>query len=124
MLYRSALPPDVVLLHTSLPRAGRVSLGAEVNVLPAAVEAVRARGGLVIAQLDPDVPYVFGDGELSVEQVDWAIEAIDPLGVPASTPVDEVAAGIADRVSSGIPRESARPSGHRAELVRELRRGD
>jgi hypothetical protein len=28
-----------------------VSLGTEVNVLPAAIEAVRARGGLVIAQL-------------------------------------------------------------------------
>ena len=44
-LYRSALPPDVVVVHTSLPRDGKVSLGIEVNVLPAAIEAARARGG-------------------------------------------------------------------------------
>src|ERR1044072_6877935 len=41
LLYGSALPPDAVLVHTSLPRDGKVSLGSEVNVLPAAVEAAR-----------------------------------------------------------------------------------
>jgi hypothetical protein len=29
-----------------------------VNVLPAAIEAVRARGGLVVAQLNPRMPGV------------------------------------------------------------------
>ena len=42
-------------------RAGRVSLGIEVNILPAAVEAARARGGLVVAQVNPQMPYTFGD---------------------------------------------------------------
>ena len=41
-----------------------MSLGIEVNVLPAAVEAARARGGLVIAQVNPRMPYTFGDAEL------------------------------------------------------------
>ena len=41
---RDATPPDVVLLHTSVPRHGVVSLGIEVNVLPAAVEGL---GGAV-----------------------------------------------------------------------------
>ena len=31
-------------------------------MLPAAIEAVRARGGLVIAQVNPRMPYTFGDG--------------------------------------------------------------
>lgn len=48
-LLTSSLRPDIVLVHTSTPVAGTVSLGTEVNVLPAAIEAVRARGGLVIA---------------------------------------------------------------------------
>src|SRR3954469_8550616 len=46
-LWRQTLPPDLVVLHTSAPRSGRVSLGIEVNVLPAAVEQVRERAGLV-----------------------------------------------------------------------------
>jgi acyl CoA:acetate/3-ketoacid CoA transferase len=51
VLLASALPPDVVLMHTSAPAGGTVSPGTEVNVLPAAIEAARARGGLVIAQV-------------------------------------------------------------------------
>ena len=39
LLHRTTLRPDVVVLHTSLPRDGTVSLGIEVNVLPAAIEA-------------------------------------------------------------------------------------
>ncbi len=44
-LFATMRPPDVVLLHTSTPRAGKLSLGIEVNILPAAIEQVRARGG-------------------------------------------------------------------------------
>lgn len=101
-LFSSALPPDVVLLHTSTPHDGKVSLGAEVNVLPAAVEATRARGGLVVAQVDPLVPYVYGDGELSLDVVDLLVEESDPLGTPAPCPVDDVSAAIAERVSARI----------------------
>jgi hypothetical protein len=36
---RQSLPPDVVLVHTSAPVAGCVSLGTEVNILPEAIEA-------------------------------------------------------------------------------------
>jgi acyl-CoA hydrolase len=102
LLYGSALPPDAVLVHTSLPRGGRVSLGAEVNVLPAAVEAARARGGTVVAQMDPDMPYVFGDGELSLDVVDYGFEAGDLLGSPVHPPTDDLAAAIAEKVSSRI----------------------
>ena len=44
MLART-LPTDVVLVQTSRPRDGTISLGTEVNILPAAIEAARARGG-------------------------------------------------------------------------------
>lgn len=103
VLYRSALPPDAVVVRTSVPRGGKVSLGAEVNVLPAAIEAARARGGVVVAQLDPGTPYVFGDAELSLDQVDWALEAGDPLVTLPPTAYDEVAARIAERVAARIP---------------------
>lgn len=102
LLYASTLPPDVVLLHTSLPRDGTVSMGTEVNVLPAAVEAVRRRGGLVLAQLDPTMPYVLGDGVIPLDWVDSAFEATDPPGSPDHPVVDEAAAGIAEHVAGRI----------------------
>ena len=75
VLLGTALPPDVVLVQTSAPSGGTVSLGTEVNVLPAAIEAVRARGGLVVAQLNPRMPYTHGDAVLATGEIDYAIEA-------------------------------------------------
>jgi acyl-CoA hydrolase len=79
-LLRRRTPPDVVLLNTTRPRDGVVSLGVEVNVLPAAIEAARAHGGLVVAQLNDRMPFTYGDAQLAVEEIDLAIEADDPLG--------------------------------------------
>jgi acyl-CoA hydrolase len=101
-LLRSALPPDVVLVQTSAPRGGAVSLGTEVNVLPAAIEAARSRGGLVVAQLNPAVPYTYGDAVLSADAIDYAIEAEAPLPSPPAHPVTEASAVIADRVAALI----------------------
>ncbi len=101
-LLGSALPPDVVLIQTSVPSGGTVSLGTEVNLLPAAIEAVRSRGGLVIAQLNPRVPYTFGDSVLPCDAVDYAIEAEAPLPSPAERPVAETSTVIGDRVAALI----------------------
>ncbi len=81
-LFASIRPPDVVLVHTSVPHSGRVSLGIEVNILPAAIEQVRKRGGLVVAQLNPNMPYTFGDGEFPTEWIDLAVEVDEPLPSP------------------------------------------
>ncbi|HET8616916.1 MAG TPA: acetyl-CoA hydrolase/transferase C-terminal domain-containing protein [Actinomycetales bacterium] len=109
-LFATTLPPDVVCLHVSRPRDGMVSMGAEVNVLPAAVEACRARGGLVLAQVNPWMPYTFGDGEIPLDQLDAVIEADQVLGgshaatrpgqVPA--PADDAAAVIGDLVAARV----------------------
>ena len=42
ILYRDHYRPDVVMLHASSQRFDTVSLGTEVNILPAAIEAARA----------------------------------------------------------------------------------
>ena len=78
-LFDSLRPVDAVLVHSSVPRQGKISLGIEVNILPAAIERVRARGGLVVAQLNPNMPYTFGDGEISTDWIDLAVEAEVPL---------------------------------------------
>ena len=101
-LLAGVLPPDVVLVQTSAPSDGTVSLGAEVNILPAAIEAARSRGGLVIAQLNPRVPYTYGDSVLHCDAVDYAIEAEAPLASPPERPVPETSAIIGDRVAAFI----------------------
>ncbi|MBC9733143.1 acetyl-CoA hydrolase/transferase family protein [Nocardioides marmotae] len=104
-LFGGVMPPDAVLLHTTPPRGGKVSLGTEVNVLPSAVEAVRARGGVVIAQVNRHLPWTFGDAELDTSLVDVMVEADEPLAYAKVVPVDEASARIgalvADRVADG-----------------------
>ena len=81
-LFDSLRPVDAVLVHSSVPRQGKISLGIEVNILPAAIERVRARGGLVVAQLNPNMPYTFGDGEFSTDWIDFGVEVDEPLKTP------------------------------------------
>ncbi|MFC4145095.1 acetyl-CoA hydrolase/transferase family protein [Micromonospora mangrovi] len=102
-LLHDRLPPDVVVLHTSRPSGGAVSLGVEVNILPAAVEAVRARGGLVIAQANRQMPVTHGDAVLPLDAVDHLLEVDEPLPATAPAEPDEVAAAIGARVAALVP---------------------
>jgi acyl-CoA hydrolase len=102
-LLKGPLPPDVVVVHTSAPANGTVSLGTEVNILPAAIEAVRSRGGLVVAQLNPSMPYTHGDAVVAEDEIDVAIEADVPLPSPVARPAAEVYQAIGDRVAELVP---------------------
>ncbi len=102
-LLKSALPPDVVIVHTSAPERKTVSLGAEVNVLPAAIEAVRARGGLVVAQLNRHMPYTYGDAVLSEDEIDLAVEADAVLPAPPRREAAELYESIGERVAALVP---------------------
>ncbi|WP_018503572.1 acetyl-CoA hydrolase/transferase family protein [Parafrankia discariae] len=102
-LFAGAHRPDAVILHTSRPVDGKVSMGTEVNILPAAVEAVRASGGLVIAQTNSRMPYTFGDGELSCDDVDLAVEVDLPLASPALRPSSDIQHEIGARVAALVP---------------------
>lgn len=103
LLLGTAQVPDVVLLHTTRPRGGKVSLAIEVNVLPAAVDAVRRRGGLVIAQVNDRLPWTFGDAELDLDLVDVLVEADEPVPVPVHVPIDTDAARIGALVAERVP---------------------
>jgi acyl-CoA hydrolase len=101
-LFATTVPPDVVLLHASPPRDGHISLGTEVNVLPAAIEAARQRGGVVVAQLNPKMPFTYGDAQIPVHLVDYAIEVDEALPSPPAPVRDEVAEAIGDAVVERI----------------------
>jgi acyl-CoA hydrolase len=98
-LFDSVRPPDAVLLHTSTPRDGKVSLGIEVNILPAAVEVTRRRGGVVVAQLNPNMPYTLGDAELDLDLVDLGVEVDGALSSPVPEPITDDVSEIGERVA-------------------------
>jgi acyl-CoA hydrolase len=98
-LFRAARPVDAALIHTSLPRDGKVSLGIEVNIVPAAIEATRENGGIVLAQMNPHMPYTFGDAEVPLDAIDGAIEVDEPLPSPPEHSNDDAAHVIGERVA-------------------------
>jgi acyl-CoA hydrolase len=101
-LFTTTMPPDVVLVHTSVPSGGTISLGTEVNILPGAIEAARARGALVIAQLNPQMPYTFGDAVLPLDLIDYGVEVDEPLMSPTSVPLDDISRAIGERVAARV----------------------
>ncbi|WP_245857892.1 acetyl-CoA hydrolase/transferase family protein [Mumia flava] len=101
-LLQRTLPPDVVLLHTSTPRRGAVSLGIEVNILPAAIEAVRRRGGIVIAQMNPRMPFTFGDAVVPLDVIDYGFEVDARLPSPDPVRPSPAAAAIGERVAHRV----------------------
>lgn len=103
VLFHRRLPPDLVLLHTSSIARDTVSLGLEVNILPAAIEAVRKRGGLVIAQVNPNMPYTFGDAELHADEIDYYIEVDEPVTNHSPGPLDDISRVIGARIADQVP---------------------
>ncbi len=101
-LFHTLLVPDLVLLHTTRPRGGQVSMGTEVNVLPAALEAVRRAGGVVVAQVNDDMPWTFGDALVDVDAIDVLVEADGPLPTAPVHAVDEAAARIGAQVAGRV----------------------
>src|SRR4029078_3772717 len=105
-----------VLVHTTPPRDGKVSLGVEVNVLPAAIEAVRRNGGVVIAQTNSEMPSTGRDALLALDVVDVLVDADAPLPFAPVSSVDDDSATIgrqvAERVSDGATPHAGRRERH------------
>lgn len=102
ILFRDHYVPDVVLLHTSARRHDTVSLGTEVNILPAAIEAVRERGGLVIAQANTRMPYTYGDAQLYENEIDYLVEVDEPLATKPPTQFTDETRQIGERIAAQI----------------------
>ena len=112
VLYRTALPPDVVLIHTSAQRHDTVSLGTEVNVMPAAIEATRERGGLVIAQANPRMPYTYGDAQIYEHEIDYLVEIEEEVTTHSPGALDDISrrSGTASPPGSRTARPSSSAS--------------
>lgn len=76
-LFRSGRRPlDVALIHVSPPDVhGYCTLGTSVDVVRAAIESA----SLVIAQVNPEMPRVHGDGFVHLDQIDFHVEVQAPI---------------------------------------------
>ncbi len=101
-LFGKQLPPDLVVLHTTRPRDGKVSLGVEVNVLPAAIEAVRRNGGVVIAQTNANMPWTFGDALVDLDLIDVLVDANEPMPHAPVSSIDDASATIGQLVAARV----------------------
>lgn len=102
-LFRSGgCPLDVALLHVSPPDAeGFCSLGVSVDVAKAAAETAR----VLIAQVNPRMPKVHGEGLVHRDQFDALVEVDEPLPEAKQTsPTDEerkIARFVSDLIDDG-----------------------
>jgi acyl-CoA hydrolase len=98
-LFRSRRRPDVALIQVSPPdRHGFVSLGTSVDVTHAAVETAT----IVIAQINPRMPRVHGDGILPLDRIHHWYEAACELPEVPPGPIGPIEAAIGRHVATLI----------------------
>jgi len=102
ILYRDHYRPDVVLLHTSARHHDTVSLGLETNVLPAAIDAAREHGGLVVAQANPQMPYTYGDAQIYENDIDYLVEVDEPIPTPGGVELSGISRRIGELIAAHI----------------------
>lgn len=97
-LFRSRRRPiDVALIHVSPPdKQGFCSLGVSVDIARAAVESAST----VIAQVNPHMPRVHGDGMISIKEIDFLVDGNMPLVAHSKFVIGPVEKRIGELVSS------------------------
>jgi len=106
IVIRDFARPDAVFIHTSQLRHDTVSLGTEVNILPAAIETARAHGGLVIAQANKQMPYTYGDAQIYESEIDYLVEVDEPLLIKPETKFAPESLEIGQRIAALIEDNS------------------
>ncbi|MDO5093313.1 MAG: acetyl-CoA hydrolase/transferase C-terminal domain-containing protein [Propionibacteriaceae bacterium] len=102
-LFADALPPDVVAVQVSRVLDGKVSLGIEVQVLPGAIDAAKARGAVLVAQINENLPFIHGDGVLDIDDLDLAVEVAEPVPVAPDGSIDDESAAVGERLAAMVP---------------------
>ena len=76
LFHRGLVEVDVALIQVTPPdEHGFVSLGVSVDIVKAATEEAR----LIIAQINPQMPRVHGDGFIHIDRLDYIVVHDEPL---------------------------------------------
>jgi acyl-CoA hydrolase/GNAT superfamily N-acetyltransferase len=94
------LPLDVALIQITPPNAhGKVSLGISVDIVKSAVE----NASLIIAQVNPQMPWTLGDSIIDIYDIDILVPAEVPLIEREDEPVHEISRMIGRHISTLVP---------------------
>lgn len=97
---RGIIPLDVVLLNVSRPNAdGYCSYGISADLAVSAVECAKT----IIAQVNPHVPYCYGDAEIHISEFDAAVEVDEPLVELPTVEPNEIESRIGGYIAELIP---------------------
>ena len=97
------LPLDAALIQVTPPDVrGKMSLGVSVDIVKSAAE----NASLVIAMVNPQMPWTRGDSLIDINDLDILVPADVPLLQRESQPVHEISAKIAELVAALIPNGS------------------
>ncbi len=103
LIQQERIPVDVALVQVSPPdENGFCSLGVSVDVTRAAVMKAR----IVIAELNPHMPYTFGDSRIPVDRIDHLVAVDTPVIEYLHQPADDIAEQIARYVARIISDHS------------------
>lgn len=103
ILFRdSSIKLDVAFINCSLPDPdGYVSLGVSADITPAAVECAK----IIIAQINPMMPFTYGDSVIHISKIDALVKVDDPLAeTPHITPTEtelKIGQHIAEHIKDG-----------------------
>ena len=94
------MPLDVTLLNVSLPdKNGYCSYGLSADLAVSAVETSK----IIIAQINKNVPYSYGDALIHLSQIDACVEVDEPIvEIPMSIP-NEKETRIGNFIAEQIP---------------------
>ncbi len=98
-----SLPIDVALIQVTPPDVrGRVSLGVSVDIVRSAIE----NASLVIAEVNPNMPWTHGDTLVDVYDLDILVPVDQPILERVADPPNPISRKIAQTVAALIPNGS------------------
>lgn len=100
-LFRSGrLVLDAAIIHVSPPdKHGYCSFGVEVGVTKSAAESA----GIIIAEINPNMPRMLGDSFIHVSQIDYFIEVDYELPQISPEPASPIQEKIASHIAELVP---------------------
>lgn len=97
LFVRGVIPVDIALIQTSPPdQSGNMSLGVSVDIVKAAVDTA----SIIVAQVNSNMPFVYGDGIINIEDVDFLL----PFDEPLLEYRDTVPGDVAQRIGCYVAR--------------------
>ena len=103
LLDSGAMPIDIALIQVTPPdERGRVSLGISVDIVKSAI----GNASLVIAEVNPNMPWTHGDTLVDVFDLDILVPVDRPILERELDPPNEIAAKIAKSAAALIPNGS------------------